>query len=78
MDVLIYTKMYCPNCVAAKQLLKSKGIHYQEVDAEKGTTMEALIALHPQIKQMPAIFVEGQYVGGYAGLQAALKAVGKL
>jgi glutaredoxin 3 len=78
MDVLIYTKMYCPNCVAAKQLLKNKGIAYQEVDAEKGTTMEALIALHPQIKQMPAIFVEGQYVGGYAGLQAALKAVGKL
>jgi glutaredoxin 3 len=78
MDVLIYTKMYCPNCVAAKQLLKNKGIAYQEVDAEKGTTMEALIALHPQIKQMPAIFVEGQYVGGYAGLQAALKAMGKL
>ena len=70
--------MYCPNCVAAKQLLKNKGIAYQEVDAEKGTTMEALIALHPQIKQIPAIFVEGQYVGGYAGLQAALKAVGKL
>lgn len=78
MDVLIYTKLYCPNCVAAKQLLKSKGIEYQETDVEKGNTLEALIALHPQIKQMPAIFVEGQYVGGYAGLQAALKAVGKL
>lgn len=78
MDVLIYTKLYCPNCVAAKQLLKSKGIPYQETDVEKGNTLEALIALHPQIKQMPAIFVEGQYVGGYAGLQAALKAVGKL
>lgn len=73
MDVLIYTKLYCPNCVAAKQLLKSKGIPYQEVDAEKGTTLEALQALHPEIRQMPAIFVQGQYVGGFAGLQAALK-----
>ena len=78
MDVLIYTKLYCPNCVAAKQLLKSKGIPYQEVDSEKGTTLEALMALHPEIKQMPAIFVEGQYVGGYAGLQAAMKAMGVL
>lgn len=73
MDVLIYTKLYCPNCVAAKQLLKSKGIPYQEVDAEKGTTLAALQALHPEIRQMPAIFVQGQYVGGFAGLQAALK-----
>ena len=78
MNINIYTKSNCPNCVAAKQLLKSKGIPYQETDVEKGTTLEALQMLHPQIKQMPAIFVQGQYVGGYAGLQAALKAMGVL
>jgi len=28
------------------------------------------------IKQMPAIYINEQYVGGLAGLQAALKQVG--
>jgi glutaredoxin 3 len=73
MNITIYTKKHCPNCIAAKQLVKSKGLTYQEVDAEKANTFEALIALHPEIQQMPVIFINGQRVGGLAGLQAALK-----
>lgn len=76
MNITIYTKSNCPNCTTAKQLLKSKGINFGEVDAEKEGTMEALTALHPQIRQMPAIFIDGQFVGSLAGLQAALKQVG--
>lgn len=74
MNITMYTKRAgCPNCAAAKQLLKSRSIAYGEVDAEKPGTMEALQALHPQIRQMPAVFIDGQYVGGLAGLQAALE-----
>lgn len=73
MNILIYTKSSCPNCVSAKKLLAYKGLPYQEVDVEKGNTLEALVALHPQVRQMPAIFIEGQFVGGLAGLQAALE-----
>lgn len=73
MNITIYTKSFCHNCVMAKQLLKSKDIPFQEVDVEKGNTLEALVALHPSVKQMPAIFINGQLVGGFAGLQAALK-----
>ena len=77
MNITIYTKAHCPNCTTAKLVLKSQGIPYQEVDVEKGNTLEALVALHPSVKQMPAIFINGQLVGGLAGLQAALKQVGK-
>lgn len=76
MNITIYTKSSCPNCVTAKNLLKSKDIRFGEVDAEKPGTTEALTALHPQIRQMPAIFIDGQFVGGLAGLQAALKQLG--
>jgi len=76
MNITMYTKANCPNCVTAKQLLKAKGLRFGEVDAEKEGTLEALVALHPNIRQMPAIFVNGQHVGGLAGLQAALKQVG--
>lgn len=73
MNILIYTKSNCPNCVSAKRLLHYKGLPYQQVDVEKGNTLEALVVLHPQVRQMPAIFIDGQFVGGLAGLQAALE-----
>jgi len=73
MNITIYTKANCPNCVTAKQLLQSKDIPYGEVDAEKDNTLQALVALHPNIRQMPAIFINGQHVGGLAGLQNVLK-----
>ena len=73
MNITIYTKRACPNCETAKRLLEAKGIQYGIADAEKEGTIEALRMLHPQIRQMPAIFINGQYVGGLAGLRAALE-----
>ena len=77
MKITIYTKENCANCVSAKALLKSKGLEYQEFDAEsKPEAMYALRLIHPEARQMPQIFIDGQRVGGLAGLQAALKQLG--
>lgn len=75
MNITIYTKNHCPNCVAAKQLLKSKGLEYTElwVDANELAAQKIKKA---NIRQMPAIYINDQFVGGLAGLQAALKQVG--
>jgi glutaredoxin 3 len=37
---------------------------------------EKMLKAHPEVRQMPQIFIEGQRVGGLAGLQAALKEMG--
>jgi glutaredoxin 3 len=76
MKIKIYTKSNCPNCTTAKQLLKSKGLEYDEFDAENIHVRADIEHNHPHIRQMPAIWVNGQYVGGLAGLQAALKQMG--
>jgi glutaredoxin 3 len=73
MNITIYTKSNCPNCVAAKQLMTSKGIKYVEVDVELGSRWQNLLAEFPDARQMPQIFINDQRVGGLAGLQAALK-----
>jgi glutaredoxin len=75
MKVTIYTKTACPNCAAAKQLLKSKGLEYEERDIEVPLWFETLNMLYPEARQMPQIFIDGQRVGGLAGLQAALKQI---
>jgi glutaredoxin 3 len=77
MNIVIYSKSGCPNCVTAKRLLDSKGIGYNEVDVETAEGLMSLNANVPaQYRQMPQIFIEGQRVGGLAGLQAALKELG--
>jgi glutaredoxin 3 len=76
MNIVIYTKSGCPNCVTAKRLLDSKGIGYEERDIEIPLWFETMNMLYPEARQMPQIFIEGQRVGGLAGLQAALKELG--
>jgi glutaredoxin 3 len=72
-NIFIYTKVSCPNCVAAKQLLKSKGLRYIENNMEDSGVRQAFEFAYPDLRQMPQIFINDQRVGGLAGLQAALK-----
>ena len=74
MNIVIYTKSNCPNCVTAKALLKAKGVEYMEIESMPDTL--EMLRTHPEARQMPQIFINGQRVGGLAGLQAALKQVG--
>lgn len=76
MNITVYTKSYCPNCVAAKQLLKSKGLEYDERDIGIPVWLDQLDMTYPDVRQMPFIIINGQRVGGLAGLQTALKQVG--
>ena len=73
MNIFIYTKSNCPNCVAAKQLLKSKGLRYIESSVDDVGVRQAFEFAYPDLRQMPQIFINDQRVGGLAGLQAALK-----
>ena len=76
MNIFVYTKSKCPNCVAAKQLLKSKGLKFIENDMDTESVRQAFHFAYPDVKQMPQIFINDQRVGGLAGLQQALKDLG--
>jgi glutaredoxin 3 len=69
---------FCTNCVTAKNLLQSLSIEYKEIDIETGDRLANFVANYPEARQMPQIFIGDQRVGGLAGLQAALKQMGKL
>ena len=76
MQIVVYTKSGCPNCVAAKRLLDSKGIGYTEMDFDDIGIQQVFMQQYPEAKQMPQIFIQGQRVGGLTGLQAALQELG--
>jgi glutaredoxin 3 len=72
MQIEMYTKSNCPNCTAAKQLLDKENLAYTEYDMDVQAVREQFTRANPDLRQLPQIWVEGQRVGGLAGLQAAL------
>lgn len=70
-NVEIYTSMLCGYCHAAKRLLKSKGVAFDETD----------VMMRPRARQemlnrangrhtVPQIFIDGEHIGGYDELYA--------
>lgn len=71
MNLVIYTKDGCPNCTAAKSLMKANGLQYEEKHLSLDDMIHFQIA-YPEARQMPQIFYRKVRLGGLAGLQANL------
>lgn len=77
-NVEIYTGMMCGYCVAAKRLLKKKGVEFTEIDVtwkpgKRAEMMERAKGRH----SVPQIFIDNELVGGCDDLYA-LDDAGKL
>jgi glutaredoxin 3 len=76
--VEIYTTRYCPYCVAAKALLKRKGVAYKEIDVGfAANRREEMVQRTKGRMTVPQIFIGDVHVGGNDDLQA-LERAGKL
>ena len=72
MTVDVYTKLGCAFCDWAKNLLKSKGIGYNEHKLGEHFTREFILENFPNAKTFPVIIVDGFNIGGYDGLKSYL------
>jgi glutaredoxin 3 len=63
--VTIYTKDWCPYCVAAKKLLTEKGAAFTEIDIGAKPEMRAeMIQKAGGRTSVPQIFIGNRHVGG--------------
>lgn len=76
LEITVYSKSNCTLCDSAKRLLKSKSLVFTEHNLDDEDDREAFNKQHPNVRQMPFVLINDQPVGGFAGLQAALKQVG--
>jgi glutaredoxin 3 len=68
----VYSTAVCPYCVAAKNLLKAKGLHWEEVRVDTDPVQrDTMLARSGGRRTVPQIFVNDQHVGGYDDLVAA-------
>ena len=68
----IYSTAICPYCMAAKNLLKQRGLEYTEIRIDQDVgKREEMLARSQQRRTVPQIFVNGEHVGGYDDLVIA-------
>lgn len=76
--VTIYTTMFCPYCHMAKDLLKKKGVTYDEIDVDAKTGLRAQMREKAGGRNtVPQIWIGDSHVGGCDDLYA-LDRAGKL
>jgi glutaredoxin 3 len=70
--ITMYTGDPCPYCAAAKALLKSKNVEYEEFDIWKDPAKaKEMLQKTNGARTIPQIFIGDTYVGGNDQLQAA-------
>lgn len=75
-DVVLYTTAHCGYCVAAKNLLKSRGANYREVRIDLDPELRAELLAKTRRTSVPQIFIDQTHVGGFEDLVALDRAGG--
>jgi len=62
----VYSTAVCPYCVAAKNLLKAKGLAWDDIRVDTDPVQrDAMLARSGGHRTVPQIFINDQFVGGY-------------
>jgi glutaredoxin len=75
MKAIVWSKDHCPFCDQAKNLLKMKGIEFEEKKIGHGYTKEQLLEAVPTARTVPQIFLDETLIGGFNELKQHLQKV---
>lgn len=62
--VKIYTKITCPACTMAKEILTKKGVQFTEVVLDDKPEELARLIQKTNMRTVPQIFINNQLIGG--------------
>lgn len=69
-DVILYGTRFCPYCVAARRLLRSKCVDFHDIPVDGEPALRRLVAERSQRDTVPQIWIGEYHVGGFTDLQA--------
>ena len=75
--VKMYTTRFCPYCVAARRLLDSKGVEFEDIAVDGNAPLRRQMSELAGQHTVPQIWIGDLHVGGYTDL-AALERSGRL
>jgi glutaredoxin 3 len=68
--VRIYTASYCSFCYRAKDLLRRRGIAFEEIDVTSDAAARQWLVSATGRRTVPQVFVGERTIGGYEELRA--------
>ncbi|CAG4892363.1 glutaredoxin 3 [Paraburkholderia saeva] len=69
-SVTIYSTPTCPYCLAAKALLRGKGVTYNDISIEGDREAAVALAKKTGRRTVPQIYIGATHVGGFDDLSA--------
>ena len=76
MSVIVYTRDLCGYCDAAKNLLRTMNVRFDEAKIGTDVTREELLEVAPKAKTVPQIVINQKLIGGYDDLCAYIENTG--
>lgn len=64
-QVVMYTTRFCPYCMRAKSLLKSKNVPFENIDVGNDKSLWKKMEKLSGRNTVPQVFVNGQALGGF-------------
>jgi glutaredoxin 3 len=62
--VVMYGTAFCPYCMRARQLLKHKGVEYEDIRVDKQPELRTEMEQRSGRTSVPQIFIDDFHVGG--------------
>ena len=66
--VRIYTTRFCPYCIRARELLRAKGVGFEDVAVDGNGPLRTELAARSGRRTVPQIWIGDHHVGGFDDL----------
>ena len=70
--IIVYTTDSCPYCDAAKSLLNSLSMSFEEINITNDDEKRVALVSKTGHRTLPQIFIDDEFVGGYMELKSHL------
>lgn len=64
MNVVMYSTPWCPYCIRARHLLKSKGVDFNDIDVSGNPELRQQLQVRSGSHTVPQIWIGDTHVGG--------------
>ncbi len=68
-EVKLYGTRMCPYCLAARMLLKNKGVDFEDIPVDNDRELRQEMEKLSGGRTVPQIFIAGKPIGGFDELQ---------
>jgi glutaredoxin 3 len=68
--VVLYTTQWCGYCAAARELLRSRGIEFEDIDVDSDRGRRQEMIEKSGNRTVPQIFINDESIGGFTDLAA--------